>query len=98
MEVRTMKMAELAPRIARFAELTPNAQMFVDTRLPEYERELWSIIGPGVAEDPTNPVAITAADDFNLAYVRAEPGKGAALHAHPMVEVFIPFTGKWAFY
>ena len=31
-----------------------------------------------------------------MTYVGAEPGKGAALHSHSTVEVFIPLQGRWA--
>lgn len=33
---------------------------------------------------------------FSLTLVHAAPGKGAALHAHPTVEVFMPLSGRWA--
>jgi mannose-6-phosphate isomerase-like protein (cupin superfamily) len=93
-----MTKAEMLERVAVWTDIKPNPQMFVDTRLPEHERDLYSIIGPGVSEDPETEPAITDAQDFNLAYIGAEPGKGAALHSHPTVEVFIPITGSWAVY
>ena len=31
-------------RVARFSDTEPNPMMFVDTRLPEHARELFSII------------------------------------------------------
>ena len=53
--------------------------------------------GPGVTEDPDSQPAITDAEDFNLTYIGAEPGRGANLHSHSAgVEVFIPMTGTWA--
>lgn len=97
-DIKTMKKADMLERVALWKDLKPNPQMFVDTRLPEHERDLYSVIGPGVSEDPTTEPAITDAQDFNLAYIGAEPGKGAALHSHPTVEVFIPVTGIWAVY
>jgi len=85
-------------RVARFSGMQPNPMMFVDTRLPGHARDLFSVIGPGVSEDPaTNPV-ITGEHGFNIAYVGSEPGCGAALHDHVTVEVFIPFSGKWTIY
>jgi len=51
-----------------------------------------------LTEDPTLNPAITDARDFNLTLVHAHPEKGAALHAHPTVEVFIPLSGRWAVY
>ena len=86
----------LEGRVARFDELRPSKQAFVDTRIPEHVRDIYNVIGRGVTEDPELRPAISAADGFNVTYVGAAPGKGAALHAHPTVEVFIPMSGKWA--
>ncbi|NKB48465.1 MAG: cupin domain-containing protein [Alphaproteobacteria bacterium] len=85
-------------RVARFGNSKPNPMMFVDTRLPEHARDLFSVIGPGVSEDPSTRPSITDSHGFNIAYVGAEPGCGAALHNHVTVEVFIPFSGQWTIY
>jgi quercetin dioxygenase-like cupin family protein len=42
--------------------------------------------------------AVPSDGGFNVAYVRAEPGKGTGPHTHPVVEAFIPVTGRWAVY
>ena len=89
---------EMLRRTARFDKLRPSAQAFVDTRIPEHERDIYNVIGPGVTEDPDLAPAISAAQDFNVTYVGADPGKGAALHDHPTVEVFIAMSGRWAVY
>ena len=96
--IKVIKKSDMLKRVALWSDLKPNSQMFVDTRLPEHERDLYSVIGPGVSEDKETRPAITDALDFNLAYIGAEPGKGAALHSHPTVEVFVPLTGKWSIY
>ena len=97
-DFKVIQKSEMLKRVALWTDMKPNSQMFLDTRIPEHERDLYSIIGPGVSEDKETKPAITAAQDFNLAYIGAEPGKGAALHSHPTVEVFIPVTGKWSIY
>ena len=97
-EIKVMNKVDMLERVALWQDLKPNPLMFVDTRLPEHERDLYSVIGPGVSEDPDTEPAITDAQDFNIAYIGAEPGKGAALHSHPTVEVFIPVTGTGATY
>lgn len=97
-DLKTLNKAEMLQRVALWKDMKPNPQMFVDTRLSEHERDLYSIIGPGVSEDPDTEPAITDAQDFNIAYIGADPGKGAALHSHPTVEVFIPVTGSWVVY
>ena len=96
--IKAFSKHDMLKRVAIWKDLKPNPQMFLDTRLPEHERDLYSVIGPGVSEDPETKPAITDAQDFNIAYIGAEPGKGAALHSHPTVEVFIPITGKWSIY
>jgi len=95
---KRMTKEEMLRRVARFRDLRPSTQAFVDTRLPEHQREIFNVIGRGVTEDPALTPAITDARDFNVTYVAAEPGKGAALHAHPTVEVFIALSGRWAVY
>lgn len=87
---------EMRKRIARFSELVPIPSGFLDTAIPGHARDVFNVIGQGVTEDNTVAPAIADARDFNLTYVRAEPGNGAALHDHETVEVFIPLTGRFA--
>ena len=89
---------KMLERVARFKELEPSRQAFVDSRIPGHERLIFNVIGRGVTEDTSLNPAITDARDFNLTLVHAAPGKGAALHSHPTVEVFIPLSGEWAIY
>ena len=89
---------QMRARTARFEKLRPSAEAFVDTRIPEHERDIYNVIGPGVTEDPGLEPAITAVEGFNVTYIGAAPGKGAALHSHPTVEVFVVLTGRWVVY
>ena len=89
-------MDDMMKRVARFKDLKPSRKAFVDSLIPGHEREIFNVIGRGVTEDTTLGPAITDARDFNLTLVHAEPGKGAALHAHPTVEVFMALSGKWS--
>ncbi len=91
-------MDEMTARTARFEQLSASKQAFVDTRIPEHERDIFNVIGAGVTEDPDLAPAIASAEGFNVTYVGADPGKGAALHSHPTVEVFIPMSGRWVVY
>lgn len=92
----TKTVADMEGRIARFKELNYSQQGYLDTRIPEHQRNTYNVIGRGVTEDPKLKPAIMDSQDFNLTYIGADPGKGAALHDHLTVEVFIPMTGKWA--
>ena len=98
MAKKQVSMDEMLARTARFKGLKASRQAFVDTRIPEHERDIFNVIGAGVTEDADLPPAITDAQDFNVTYVGADPGKGAALHSHPSVEVFIAMSGRWAVY
>ncbi len=93
---RQVTMDEMLARTARFEGLRPSKQAFLDTRIPGHERDIFNVIGRGVTEDASHTPAITAAEGFNVTYVGADPGNGAALHSHPTVEVFIPMSGRWA--
>jgi mannose-6-phosphate isomerase-like protein (cupin superfamily) len=98
MKTRQVGMDEMQQRVARFKDLKPSRKAFVDSLIPGHEREIFNVIGRGVTEDTTLNPAITDARDFNLTMVHAEPGKGAALHAHPTVEVFMALSGRWSVY
>lgn len=98
MTSRIVSMQEMLSRTARFKELKASTEAFVDTRIPEYQREIFNVIGEGVTEDASLEIAIQAVEGFNVTYIGAEPGKGAALHAHDTVEVFYAMSGRWALY
>jgi len=88
---------EMEKQVARFKDQKSSHKAFIDTRIPGHEREIFSIIGGGVMEDPEmNPPM--RAQEFHLAMIRSEPGKGAALHSHLTEEVFMPLSGRWAIY
>jgi mannose-6-phosphate isomerase-like protein (cupin superfamily) len=88
---------EMSRHVARFKDLKSTAKAFIDTRIPGHERDIFNIIGANVVEDPDAKPPIPA-QDFHLAIVRCEPGKGAALHSHLTQEVFMPLTGRWAIF
>ena len=52
MKTRSVSQAEMEERVARFAGMKPNKVAFVDTRLPDHERDIFNMIGYGVNEDP----------------------------------------------
>ena len=86
----------MAKRTARFKELSYSSEGYLDTRIPAHKRNTYNVIGRGVTEDENLKPAIAEAEGFNITYIGAEPGCGAALHDHPTVEVFIAMTSKWA--
>ena len=89
-------MASLLSRVARFKDLTSSSKAFVDTRIPEYQREIYNIIGRGVTEDSGLEPMIADNQDFNLTMMKADPGKGSSQHDHETIECFVALTGSWA--
>ena len=98
MKTKQVTKADMRKRVAHFKDLRASTQAFVDSLIPGHEREIFNVIGHGVTEDASLNPAIPDARDFNMAMVHAAPGKGAALHAHPTVEVFFAMSGRWAVY
>ena len=97
-DITEMTQDEMRERIAVFEDQTPSQQLMITQGIPGFQRDIYSIIGRGVSEDEKTRPAIADSSGFNIAYVGAEPGNGSALHTHPEVEVFIPFSGQWAIY
>ena len=62
-------MSELVPSkieveekyVARYEDVKPSSAFFLDTALPEFERQVKNVIGAAAGEDPTTSPAITAA-------------------------------------
>lgn len=97
-KVNMSKEEMLRQRVSLVKDLKSSAEAFADSGLPGHHKENFNIIGPGVTEDPALEPAITDPHGFNLHMVKATPGNGAALHAHPTVEVFMPLSGTWKVY
>jgi mannose-6-phosphate isomerase-like protein (cupin superfamily) len=105
--VRTMSRAEMLKRVARFKELKGSDKGLPDSHLPESHKTLYAVIGfeppEKVNEATYSPVgdyassmpAIPISEGFNLAYVRAKPGKGTLMHNHDTNETFVAMTGRW---
>jgi len=89
----------LAERLVRYDDLRPCTTAFIDTRTPgRQEKENFTIIGPGVAENPDQYVHIEKPHGFNIGGARQPPGCINSQHSHETAEVFIIHSGSWAFY
>jgi quercetin dioxygenase-like cupin family protein len=86
----------LKTRVARRKDLVPYPESFIDTVVPRYQRNLYSIIGQSVFEDPAMQPAINIRHPFSFSMIEVDAGKGAGLHAHSTEEVFMPIDGKLA--
>jgi len=88
----------LEARIVRYSDLVPCRDAFIDTRSPgSDQKENFTIIGPGVAENPDQFVHITEPHGFNIGGARQPPRCLNSQHSHETAEVFYVHTGKWRF-
>ena len=94
----TWTTAALEARVVRYSELRPCYNAFIDTRTPGSEaKENFTIIGPGVSENPDQYVHITEPHGFNIGGARQPPGCVNSQHSHDTAEVFVVHTGIWRF-
>lgn len=85
-------------RIVRYKDLKPCFDAFIDTRTPgSDQKENFTIIGPGVSENPNQFVHITEPHGFNIGGARQPPGCVNSQHSHDTVEVFFVHSGTWSF-
>ena len=94
----TYSKAQMQTRLVRHSELRPCTTAFIDTRTPGSEqKENFTIIGPGVAENPDQFVHIDIPHGFNIGGARQPPHCVNSQHSHETAEVFIVHTGLWRF-
>jgi mannose-6-phosphate isomerase-like protein (cupin superfamily) len=90
--------AEVERRLVRYADLRPCTNAFIDTRTPGSDRkENFTIIGPGVAENPDQHVHIRIPHGFNIGGARQPPGCTNSQHSHETAEVFVIQQGRFRF-
>ena len=95
---RLVEQTSLEQRLVRYADLRPCTTAFIDTRTPGSERkENFTIIGPGVAENPDQYVHISEPHGFNIGGARQPPRCLNSQHSHQTAEVFIVHSGRWRF-
>lgn len=89
---------KLSDRLVRYDDLRPCRTAFIDTRSPgSDQKENFTIIGPGVAENPDQHVHIEIPHGFNIGGARQPPGCLNSQHSHLTNEVFVVHSGVWAF-
>jgi len=85
-------------RIVRYDDLVPCYDAFIDTRTPGSDKkENFTIIGPGVSENPNQHVHIAEPHGFNIGGARQPPGCVNSQHSHDTAEVFFVHSGVWSF-
>jgi len=90
--------AAMAARIVRYADLAPCYNAFIDCRTPGSEaKENFTIIGPGVSENPAQHVHIAERHGVNIGGARQPPHCVNSQHSHDSAEVFVVHSGDWRF-
>ncbi len=88
----------LAQRLVRYGDLIPCYNAFIDCRTPGSEaKENFTIIGPGVSENPDQHVHIAEPHGYNIGGARQPPGCVNSQHSHDTAEVFVVHSGHWRF-
>jgi mannose-6-phosphate isomerase-like protein (cupin superfamily) len=89
---------QMERRVVRYGELKACTTAFIDTRTPGSEKkENFTIIGPGVAENPDQFVHIDIPHGFNIGAARQPPRCVNSQHSHETAEVFLVHSGLWRF-
>ncbi|TRX56775.1 cupin domain-containing protein [Thalassomonas sp. M1454] len=85
-------------RLVRYKDLKPCTNAFIDTRSPGSDKkENFTVIGPGVAENPDQHVHISIPHGFNIGGARQPAGCLNSQHSHLTEEVFVIHFGDWDF-
>jgi len=89
-------MVDLESRLVRYADLIPCMNAFIDTRTPGSDKkENFTLIGPGVGENPGQHVHIRERHGFNVSAARQPKGCLNSQHSHDFAEIFVVHSGHW---
>ncbi len=88
---------ELARRHIRRAQYVSCDDAFIDVRLPgSTPKENYSIIGPGVSQNPSQVINLREPHGFNIGAAGMAPGITNNQHLHFTSEVFIACEGRFS--
>lgn len=94
--MHTWTQEAMEQRLVRYADLKGLRNAFIDSRTPGSDRkENFTIIGPGVAENPSQVVHIPEPHGFNVGAARQPKGCVNSQHSHLTAEVFVVHSGAW---
>jgi quercetin dioxygenase-like cupin family protein len=91
-----MNKEELLARFVPFSTLKYSTEAFIDYRIPGCgPKKNYALIGPGVSQNPNQPVSLREKHGFQVGGVAMPPGKVNPPHMHFTAEVFICTQGEW---
>ena len=87
---------QIKKRFIPFSSLSYTTEAFVDYRIPECAPKYnYALIGPGVSQNPNQPVSLREKHGFQVGGISMPHGKTNPPHMHFTAEVFICFKGSW---
>ncbi|MBU3712893.1 MAG: cupin domain-containing protein [Limnohabitans sp.] len=91
-----MNLEQLKQRFIPFASLQYTTEAFIDYAIDECSPKYnYALIGPGVSQNPKQPVSLREPHGFQLGGVSIPHGKTNPPHMHFTCEVFMCFRGDW---
>lgn len=86
----------LAARHIPFTELRYSTEAFIDYCIPECKPKFnYALIGPGVSQNPKQPINLREPHGFQVGGVSIPHGKINPAHMHFTCEVFMCVRGSW---
>lgn len=86
----------LRERLIPFSSLQYSTEAFIDYRIPECSPKYnYALIGPGVSQNPNQPVSLREPHGFQVGGVSMPHGKTNPPHMHFTCEVFMCVRGEW---
>ena len=87
---------QIRQRFIPFSSLRYSTEAFIDYRIPGCAPKYnYALIGPGVSQNPNQPVSLREPHGFNLGGVSMPHGKTNPPHMHFTCEVFLCSRGAW---
>jgi quercetin dioxygenase-like cupin family protein len=91
-----MTPSQLKDRFIPFSSLQYSTEAFIDYCIPECSpKKNYALIGPGVSQNPKQPVSLREKHGFQVGGVSMPPGKTNPPHMHFTAEVFMCTKGQW---
>ena len=87
---------QIQQRFIPFSSLRYSTEAFIDYRIPGCApKKNYALIGPGVSQNPNQPVSLREKHGFQVGGVSMPNGKTNPPHMHFTAEVFICVKGPW---
>ena len=87
---------QIRERFIPFSSLRYSTEAFIDYRIPGCgPKKNYALIGPGVSQNPDQPVSLREQHGFQVGGVAMPPGTRNPPHMHFTAEVFICTKGQW---